>query len=551
MSRKRRKQKARLPTSAPVSPTGATVTRQILNTGYSEAGASYRKGSMVAWRPIRSSPQSDIDVNLNTLRARSADSVISSPVATSSINTSRTNVIGAGLRLSPKPKYKLLGITAEEAEEWAKHTKEEFDLWASSKFSDALRKNNWYDQQDIAYQCYMIDGDSFAVFKYREPVPGMPYALRVQLVEASRVCNPGVQSLVGTISPWFVTVRNPDNGNRIINGVEVDDDGAVVAYWICNRYPYDPTNTTQLPKWRRIEAFGPLTGQPNILQICHDERPEQYRGVPYLSPVLENVKQVGRYTDAELTAAIVKSFFSLFFKEQYVSNYGFPLQSVFGPHERVKIDRDAFELGPGTLNVLPPGYDVTSVDAQRSLSTFEPFVKQLVTQIGAALEQPYEVIMKAFNSSYTASRAALLQAWAAYKTRRIWFARDFCQPSYEAWLAEAVAIGRVKIPDGDFADPLKRKAWANAEWYGPVMGVLDPVKEVQGAALRVQYGFSTREKEAAEMTGTSWDDNVERLASENATMAKLGLPLVTADVPKTEEAVPEKDSQQEGGNQAG
>jgi lambda family phage portal protein len=312
-------------------------------------------------------------------------------------------------------------------------------------------------------------------------------------------------------------------------------DGAVVAYWICNRYPYDPTNMTQLPVWQRVEAFGSLTGQPNILQISHDERPEQYRGIPYLAPVIEVIKQVGRYTEAELTSAIIKSFFSLFFKEQTATTSGgFPLQSTVPTGERVTLDPNDFELGPASLNVLPPGYDVTSVDAQRSLSTFEPFTKELIKQIGASLEQPYEVLMKAFNSSYTASRAALLQAWATFKTRRVWFSRDFCQPAYEAWLAEAIAIGRIEA-QGFFDDPLIKKAWCNAEWYGPVMGVLDPVKEVQGAALRVQYGFSTREKEAAEMTGTSWDDNVERLATEQTTMDRLGIPIATAIVAKTDQ----------------
>jgi lambda family phage portal protein len=542
MRTKRNRQKARQPT-APISQAGAQILRKIVNTGYSESGASYKKGTMAGWRPERSSPQSDIDVNLPTLRARSADAVMSIPLASSAINTSRTHVVGAGLKLSPKPKYKLLGITSEQAKEWARTTKEEFDLWANSKFCDLLKKNNWYDQQDIVYQCYMIDGDSFAAFKYREPLPGMPYRLRLQIFEAGRVCNPGQQSIIG--SPWSVTVKNPDNGNRIINGVEVDDDGAVAAYWICNRYPYDPTNM-QIPKWVRVEAFGQTTGQPNILQICHDERPEEYRGVPYLAPVLEVLKQVGRYTEAELTAAIIKSFFSLFFEESFAGNGTFPLQEAFNRHERVSLDPNDFELGSGTMNVLPPGYKVATVDASRNLSTYEAFTNQLIKQIGATLEQPYEVLIKSFNSSYSASRAALLQAWAAFKIRRVWFVRDYCQPSYETWLTEAVAIGRVKAP-GYFTDPLKQKAWANAEWYGPVMGSVDPVKEVDAAVLRVKHGFSTREKETAEMTGTNFDENVESLAIEEQTLKDAGLSVGPEVDSGKEGLLEEEQKQQKGG----
>ena len=44
-------------------------------------------------------------------------------------------------------------------------------------------------------------------------------------------------------------------------------------------------------------------------------------------------------------------------------------------------------------------------------------------------------------------------------------------------------------------DPVITKAWSGADWFGPVMGLLDPVKEVNGAALRIKYGLSTGERE--------------------------------------------------------
>lgn len=502
--------------------------RRFLNTGYSEGGGSRNSNVMKAWNPVRSSAKSDIDANIGILRGRSADQAINTPIGAAAINTSSLHAVGDGLRLSPRIPFKSLGMSAAEAKLWERNTAREFDLWASSVMCDQYRRNNFYDLQWIAYTTYLTDGDSFALFRRKKPELWMPYSLRIQLVEANRVSNPSGQGQSGAFS---VEMKAP-NGNRIIDGVEIDSDGAISAYWISNKVPYDPTDYNPT-SWARVEAFGRRTGQPNILQVCHDTRAEQYRGVPYLAPVLETLKQVSRYTRAELTSAIVKSFFALFFTSQGTSK---DLDAILGqPQDDPKapvVDVNEYGLAAGTLNALPRGVDVKSVDSNNSQDVFEPFVTTLIKQIAAAIGQPYEVLIKAFTSSYSASRAALLQAWEEYKLRRKWFASDFCKPIYEAWLAEAVAIGRVEAP-GFFDDPSTRKDWCGADWFGPTMSILDPVRDVNGSALRVAYGLSTRTREAAEMTGTNYEENIESIAYEKQREKELGLqfesPMVLAD----------------------
>ena len=147
------------------------------------------------------------------------------------------------------------------------------------------------------------------------------------------------------------------------------------------------------------------------------------------------------------------------------------------------------------------------------MSVFTAFMEELETEIGAALGLPREVLVGSFKASYSASRAALLQANDEYKRRREWFVRDFLRPVYEVFLTEAVAIGRLSAP-GFFEDALKRRAWSECEWYGPALGILDPVKEIQAATLRIEQGLSTREKEAAELTGTNLERNLEQLRME-------------------------------------
>ena len=105
--------------------------------------------------------------------------------------------------------------------------------------------------------------------------------------------------------------------------------------------------------------------------------------------------------------------------------------------------------------------------------------------------------------------------------RRAWFVSDFCQPVYEMWLSEAVALGRVKAP-GFFSDPLIRSAWCSARWIGPVQGSLDPLKEAKAAVLLIQNGLKTHSQVAREMGGGDWDENVEVLKDENRRLDAAG-----------------------------
>lgn len=533
----RKKYKARTPTRR----IAGVKKLNIKNTGYDGGGASRTSGVLKAWNPIKSSAKSDINAHLDILRSRAADQVINTPIGSAAIATTAQYTVGAGLKVFPKIKYKMLDMEPDEAEEWNKKASAEFDLWASSKLCDIRKRNNFYDLQEILYKAYMTDGDSFALFRrgYNE---NMPYTLRIQAIEGNRVSNPMGQDYYGITGPLSVEMLAPNGVNKIVNGVEVDKDGAVEAYWISNKVPYDPVEINRATNWTRIEAFGQLVGKPNVLHICHDERPEQYRGVPYLAPVLTALKQVSRYADAELVAAIMRSFFTLFFTSTGNSSVAGDISGVLGastyegegadPQEPV-VNASEYHLGPGTINALPKNIDVKSVGVDGGQATFDSFVTQFVKQISASLNIPYEVLMKSFTSSYSASRAALLQAWEQFKLRRAWFTRDFCQPVYEMWLVEAVVTGRLEAP-GFFSDPAIRFAYSNAEWYGPSMSILDPIKDVNGAALRIQYGLSTPEREAAEMTGSDFYENLEAIRIAKSKVKDSGVVLGVPTVLSTD-----------------
>lgn len=492
-----------------------STARRWSNKGYGDAGASRRKRALKGFKAQSGSAREDIDFNNYTMRQRARMLYMAAPLATSAIKTNRTNVVGSGLILSAKVDRELLHMTAEQATEWQRKAEKEFSLWADNRMAcDALGINDFYEIQQLALMSWLLSGDVFCLFKSGNTSPVNPYSLRLHIIEADRIGTPTVwKAATGQLTEG----KNPDNNNPIHDGVESDNAGRVVAYHIRSTYPYEITDKETT--WERIEAVGKETGMPNILQIMEAERPDQYRGVSYLAGVIEPLLQLRRYTETEITAAMIESCFAGFIKTEADPNE-MPMNETgpSDPEERHS-NPDDFNYGPGEVNVLKPGEDITFTDAKRPASGFTAFVRAIAEQVGAALEIPADLLMKAFNASYSASRGALLEAWKAFRMRRVWFAKDFCKPVYEAWLAEAVALGRINAP-GFFADPLIRKAYSGSEWTGPSQGQLDPVKEITAEILAVQHGFSTHEQSTARLNGGSWSNNIETLRRENAELAE-------------------------------
>ena len=133
---------------------------------------------------------------------------------------------------------------------------------------------------------------------------------------------------------------------------------------------------------------------------------------------------------------------------------------------------------------------------------------------------------KQFSTSYSAARGALNEFWRTTGMHRDWFADSFCQPVYEMFLAEAVALGRINAP-GFFTDPLVREAWCGARWIGPVQGSLDPKKEAEAALMLIDNAIKTHEQVSREMSGGDWEENVEQLQRENELLTQAGGNKVT------------------------
>ena len=501
-------------------------SKRFVNSGYSHYGANRTKPSVSAWYSSSKSPAEDISDNLELLRERSRDLYAGGgPLGRGAVDRIVLNSVGPGLTLNCRISAEILGLSENEAAEWEQTTEREFAFWAESKNCDVARSMNFYELQNLCFKSVLLNGDALVILPMRI-TKNFPYDLRIALIEGDRLHDP-------LIKPYKTIIDG---------GVELDIDGKPVAYHIANRHPLSELSNQPILEYVRVPAFGALTGRRNVLHLLPMERIGQHRGVPFLAPVIEVLKQLGRYGDAELMAALIGAMFAIFFEHELLNEgdtnlgedeYASDLGKSETLEEKLQRWKEYVEsMTPndiyGMLGDMPPGTKATSVSPARPNKNFDGFVMSLVRQIGSALGIPAEVLFLNFENSYSASRGALLEAWKVFRYWREWWTTNFCQPIYEEWLYEAVLKGRVNAPVF-FDDPMKRYAYSWAEWTGPSQGQLDPVKEVKAAVLRVENGFSTRQRETAELTGGDWELNHRQLIKEEAMRREAGFTNTPAD----------------------
>ncbi len=498
----------------PVAGAKRMHARQIMALSGGYTGASKNRRATKNWATSSGDADSDIIYDLPALRDRSRDLARNNPIATGAINTVVTNVVGTGVKLQASIDRSVLGLSEDQADEWEKNAERIFKIW--SKECDLTRIQTFSELQDLIFRSVLESGDVFVIRRFEERA-GEYFGLKLQVIEADRVDNPlGVADFSG--------------------GVEIDNNGAPKAYHVMK---YHPGASGKIDRdFVKVPAFS-KDGEKLVIHAYDRRRPGQSRGVPYLAPVIEALKQLDKYSEAELMAAVVSAMFTVFVKTE--DGEGFAPSSGGD----AGFDKSELELGNGMVIDLANGESIEVANPGRPNANFDPFFVSIVRQIGVALELPFEVLIKHFTASYSASRAALEQAWQFYRGRRDWLVTKLCNPVYEWVISEAVARGDLHAP-GFFDDPIIREAYLSASWVGPSRIQLDPLKEAKADRELIDIGVKTISEVTAEKTGGDWERKHPQRVKEKTARVDDGLePAVVAGFSLPEGSVSADEKEQD------
>lgn len=456
-----------------------------------------------SWWPFARDAAADTLRHLPLQRAASRELARSNPIACGAINTVVDRVVGTGLAFVASPNRAVLGWSADQVAEWKAGIQADFSLWSDdAQACDIAGAQTFYEAQATVLRGVKESGDIFTLLPTAERTAMRPYGLRFQLIEADRVGNP---------SGAFDTAD-------MAGGIRFAQSGKPQAAHIYNHHPGAAYTMGNRLAGTWVDFTG-ASGRRRLLHHYIKLRPGQPRGVPYLAPVVDLIKQIGRFTDAEVNAAVLNSYFTAFVRT--TAPAGPPLwDGENAPSSGEK--SPAIAIGHGTVLALAKDESIDFADPKRPNQNAEPFIHAMAGLIGMALGIPRELLLKQFNSSYSASKAALLDGWIRFRNERFWLGNAFCQPIFETWMAEAVFLGRVQAP-GFFSDPLLRWAYTRAAWPGDSMGSINPKDEVAAYTAAIDARLMTRERAEWELGGTDWNATFDQKVAEQERLLRSGI----------------------------
>lgn len=326
-----------------------------------------------------------------------------------------------------------------------------------------------------------------------------PVPLALEMIEADRIA----------IEKDNYVVRSTGE-NRIVRGIEVDDKGKPVAYWLYPCHPSFVHATNRTPE--KVPAN-------EVLHLFRRDRVGQTRGVTWFAPIMSWLRDLGVYVDNELQASAVAACFGVAIKTET------PMGSLSAPTGEDTVDSNGNSLEylePAMIHQLRPGESIESINPGRPNSASEPWINLMLRGISAGTGTNYEAIAKDFSkTSYSSSRSSKIEDRPRYKRGQQFIVNHLCLP---VWDEFCNAAARVKAEGFPTSTELlqDRRGVAPVEWQLPEQQWVDPNSE-QNAAESSLKSFTNTYQNVLGSRGLSYRAVFYQAAKEQRLLKKLGL----------------------------
>lgn len=271
------------------------------------------------------------------------------------------------------------------------------------------------------------------------------------------------------------------NDPYVEDGVQIDpESGLPVAYHLLRNHPGGTVPIGRLE--------GDWHSAADVIHTFRSERAGQLRGVPRIAPALVDFAAMRRFERATLSAAENAANSAMLLKSN--SPAAKPKDS---PKEFL-----TFNMPSSGGMVLPVGWEAQHFRPEHPTTTFEMFVRALITKVCRCLNMPYHVAAgTSRDSNFSSANMDLRLAWAGeVESEQQRFEQQAVEKVYSWWLYAAAFAG------GRYAGLLSGQGRPDDiphRWQWDPVPVVDEKERVESASLRIETGLSSLSDEISRM----------------------------------------------------
>ena len=409
---------------------------------------------------------------LSVLRAQARDMVRNNPWADNALRAITGNTVGWGIRPLAS------GRGARRANDLWK-------LWAESTQCDSAGRQTFYGLQALAMRTIAESGEVLIRRRIRRPEDGLAIPMQLQILEPDYL-DTNKDSIKGFAGDII----------QIIQGVEFDQLGRRVAYWLFDQHPGGRSMLTAAS--RRIPA-------DQVLHVFDQDRAGQVRGPSWFSSVDIRLRDFDEFEDATLMKQKIAACMAAFVTDLDGTGSALGQPGMDGSQAT-----DTFE--PGMIIPLPSGKQVTIANPPSS-TDYKEFSSTALRGIAAGLGITYEDMTGDYSQvNYSSARMARL---AHQRNLHHWrwnmLVPLFCSPVW-TWAMDLLILAGEDIET------------APAQWIAPPMPILEPDKEGLAYQRLLRIGAITWPQMISEL-GEDPKAQLAAIAEFNSEADRLGIVL--------------------------
>lgn len=433
------------------------------------------------WSPVNAPAESVNQSQRDILRARARDLERNADIAEAIISAYERNVVGSGITVQAKPLKK----NGKEDKKLGQKMEDIFFDWCQRECCDITNELCFEEMQELAVRRMVVDGGVLFIMSDNPyDKSAIPFMLQMREVD----------EIDGNKFSYKL-----ENGNRIINGIEVNEYNKPVAYWLKTITP----DGLQIGDSKRVPA-------ERVIYMRKKKRPSQIREVSKLSSTAERVRDVNEYSEAVSIKERVLACLSVFIKKQLPTTGAVGRGSVPMTSKDVSSGYEMKTLAPGMITELQPGDDVSSVNPAGQASNAKEFITSQQRLIASGQGLSYEAASRDMSQvNYSSARQGLIEDRKTYENMQLYIKRHLCSVVYREVITQAVLSKKLEIPDF-FAN---KERYLYHSWIAPGMSWIDPLKEIKANETALLTNQTTLAQICAER-GQDWREVVNQRAEE-------------------------------------